>query len=320
MTNNKTSFNKINYSFIKLISGYDLFDRRLPFMSIKSQEPGPAVWLTGCMHGDEIGGTVIIHELFKYLKTGLLKGSVYSFPLMNPFGFENASRHISLSDEDLNRAFPGKPKGTLAQRMAYQIFSRITQTNPDVVLDLHNDWNKSIPYALIDAEPDKILTDKMRHIAEVSGLVAIQESEKLYATLTYNLLEKNIPALTLELGESLLINEKNITYGFNAIWNILADLNMVEPLSDPSVFPIPDVLVDKILKYSSLPLCSSSGIIRFLKKPGELVKTGDKIAKVSNAFGKLVETITAVNDGIILGHNDYAIAYPGSPVMAFGVY
>ena len=40
----------------------------------------------------------------------------------------------------------------------------------------------------------------------------------------------------------------------------------------------------------------------------------------SNTKGLLSETITANQAGIILGHNDYAVAYPGSDVMAFGVY
>lgn len=311
---------QVNYSFIKLLSGYDLSQRRLPLMSATSINEGPTVWLTGCMHGDEIGGIVIIQEIFKLLKNNLIAGSVKAFPLMNPFGFENASRHISISDEDLNRAFPGKQKGTLAQRIASQIFNKITQTKPDVVLDLHNDWNKSIPYVIIDTSSNSELTEKLNRLAGASGLVAINETDKLTTTLTYNLLQNNIPALTLELGESMLINETNIKYGLNAIWRILDNLKMVRSIPNETKYPLPSNLINKILRYSSEPLCSSSGIIRFLKRPGEIVRKGEKIARVYNAFGKLIETIYAASDGIILGHNDYAVAFPGSPVMAFGIY
>ncbi|MBN1184203.1 MAG: succinylglutamate desuccinylase/aspartoacylase family protein [Bacteroidales bacterium] len=311
---------QVNYSFIKLLSGYDLSQRRLPYMKIRSINEGPVVWLTGCMHGDEIGGTVIIHEIFKLLKKRLLAGSVHAFPLMNPFGFENASRHISISDEDLNRAFPGKQKGTLAQRIAFQIFSRIASSNPDIVLDLHNDWNKSIPYVIIDNTLNADLNIKLKRFASTTNLVSITETDKLTSTLTYNLLQNTIPALTLEFGESLVINETNIKYGLNAIWKMLVSMGMVDPLGNEATFPLPKHLVNKTLTYSPEPLCSSSGMIRFLKKPGDIVKKGDKIARVYNAFGKLVETISAINDGIILGHNDYAVAFPGSPVMAFGVY
>ena len=120
-------------------------------MDLNSEIEGPVIWFTGCMHGDEIGGTVIIHELFKKLQKRLLRGRVLAFPLMNPFGFETSTRTI-ISEEDLNRSFPGDEKGTLAQRIAAKIFNQIMVSRPSYVIDLHNDWNKSIPYALLDLE------------------------------------------------------------------------------------------------------------------------------------------------------------------------
>ena len=117
--NNRNSSQKVKYSFIKILTGSDLSRRRLPFMSIESRNTGPSVWLTACGHGDEVGGMVVIQEIFKILrKKPLLKGSVYAFPLMNPIGFETASRNITLSKEDLNRSFPGNINGSLAERIA----------------------------------------------------------------------------------------------------------------------------------------------------------------------------------------------------------
>jgi len=294
--------------------------RRLPLMEIEGAVPGPVVVLTACMHGDEIGGTVVIHELFKLLKKELLCGKIFAFPLLNSFGFETASRRISISNEDLNRSFPGKSKGTLAQRIAYIVMKKVLEIKPHLVLDLHNDWNKSIPYTVIDSIEDKDKLSILHHYAMITDLPAIQESEKILNSFSFTLNNHNIPALTLELGESLTINEKNIAFGLNAIINLLQELNMVQGIKLEIHYKIPDATKNKILTYSSEPLCSSSGIIRFFKKPGDLIKTGDKIAKVYNAFGKLTETIVSCHNGIILGHNDYALAFPGSPVMAFGVF
>ncbi|MCB0278787.1 MAG: hypothetical protein KDD94_04750, partial [Calditrichaeota bacterium] len=75
----------------------------------------------------------------------------------------------------------------------------------------------------------------------------------------------------------------------------------------------------KVLKYSCYPLSSTSGIVRFLKRPGELISKGQRIAKVYNAFGKQVETVTSIHNGIVIGHADQALAFPGSAIMAFGV-
>ena len=135
------------------MTGSDLSRRRLPFMSAVSENPGPVLWLTDCGHGDEICGIVIIQEIFRKIRRILLNGSVYAFPLMNPIGFETASRNITVSREDLNRSFPGAMTGTLGEIIADRIFSTIMETSPALVLDLHNDWIKSIPYTLIDSNP-----------------------------------------------------------------------------------------------------------------------------------------------------------------------
>lgn len=311
---------KIKYSFLKILTTSDLSRRRLPLMSIESTNPGPVVWLTACIHGDEVSGMVIIQEIFKNLNRTLLKGAVYAFPLMNPIGFETSSRFITLSEEDLNRSFPGKKDGSLSERMAEQIFGEIMLKKPDLVLDLHNDWIKSIPFAFLDyveniAHPDAY--EKTKVFSKKSGLLPVFDTEEVKGCLSYNLIQKGIPSLTLELGEPYIINEKSVDVGVKSIMNILADLEMIKPPAELFSFSMPEALKDKTLRYI-YQNSSSSGIIRFLAKPGELVKKGQPVARIYNAFGKLQETITALNDGIVLGHADYSVAFPGASIISFG--
>ncbi len=308
-----------HFSFIKILTGSDLSKRRIPLMEIYSAQDGPTVWLTGCMHGDEIGGTVVIHEIFKKLKGRLLKGRIMAFPLMNPFGFETISRNISYSKEDLNRSFPGNKAGTLAERIASIIFLKIINTKPSLVIDLHNDWKKSIPHALSELVDSPAINDLVLKYSKMTGLLQVEDTDKIYSSLTYNLMKENIPSLVLELGESFIINEQNIEVGINAIWNILVNLEMVAKQNDLYQFPISPEYLENTLLYSCLPLSSTSGIVRFFKNPGDKVKRGQKIAKVSNAYGKQVEIIYAIANGIIIGQTDTALAFPGSPVMAFGI-
>ena len=291
-------------------------------MSIESTSPGPIIWLTACVHGDEVSGMVIIQEIFKNLRKTLLKGAVYAFPLMNPIGFETSSRFITLSEEDLNRSFPGKKDGSLSERMAEQIFSEIMLKKPDLVLDLHNDWIRSIPFAFLDcieniAHPD--VYEKTKVFSKKSGLLPVFDTEEIKGCLSYNLIQKGIPSLTLELGEPYIINEKSVDVGVKSIMNILADLEMIKPPAELFSFPMPEALKDKTLKYI-YQNSSSSGIIRFLVKPGEFVKKGQPAARIYNAFGRLEETIIALSDGIVLGHSDYSVAFPGATIISFGTF
>lgn len=311
---------KIQYSFLKILTATDLARRRWPLMSIESPNPGPTIWLTAGSHGDEVSGIVIIQEIFKKIKKTLLKGKIYAFPLLNPIGFENSSRYVTLSEEDLNRSFPGKINGSLAERMAYKIFNIIIETKPNLVLDLHNDWISSIPFVLLDYDESIIHTDvynKTRIISQQTGLLPIFDTEEVTKTLSYNLIRKGVPTLTLELGEPYVINEKSVELGVNSIMNVLAYLNMIVPRDYFLSYPVSDVIKDKNLMYSYLS-SSTSGIVRFFAKPGEIIKMGRPVARIYNAFGKLQETIIAAKDGIVLGHADYSVAFPGAPVMSFG--
>ncbi|MBI3118338.1 MAG: succinylglutamate desuccinylase/aspartoacylase family protein [Candidatus Hydrogenedentes bacterium] len=314
---------RIRYSFLKILTGSDLSRRRLPLMAAESVLPGPVVWLTACAHGDEVGGIIVIQEVFKRIRRHkLLRGSVLAFPLMNPIGFETATRNITVSQEDLNRSFPGDQHGSLGERIAHRISSYIVQTQPALVLDLHNDWMNSIPYTVLDPDPGT----EHRTAYEVavqsslrSGFLVIQENEPLQTTLSGSLLQQNIPALTLELGGSYVVHERNITHGLQAVWGLLSALEVVRPLDGTQPLTVPEGYADRVLHYSDRPYSSSSGIIRFLARPGDRVTLGQPIAEVYNAFGKMQERLVALNDSIVLGHADSSVVFPGMPVMAFGI-
>ncbi len=314
---------KVSYSLIKILTGSDLSRRRLPFMSIRSPVPGPIVWLTACIHGDEVGGQVVIQELFKLLKHRLAKGWINAFPLMNPIGFETISRNITFSREDLNRSFPGNPNGTLGERIAHQIFSRIKETSPTLLLDLHNDWKRSVPYALLDRKSETISGDAYdfsKQICRKTGFYLVEDADVIHSSLTHNLIQCGIPAITFELGESYVVNEKILEYSINSILSILEHLHMVEIPRKSQIYPLhKQYQPEQILKYSDKPFCTTSGIIRFLVKPGDMVKKGQSLAKIYNAFGKRQETLIAVNKAIVLGTSDSAVAFPGMSPMVFGV-
>lgn len=312
---------KIKYSFLKILTASDLSRRQLPFMSIESVNPGPTIWLTACIHGDEVSGIVIIQKIFKNLKRTLLKGTVCAFPLVNSIGFETSSRFITLSEEDLNRSFPGKKDGSLAERIAEQVFSEIMAKKPDLVLDLHNDWIRSVPFVLFDYLEEVKYPDickKAKDLSKNTGLLTVFETEEAKGSLSCELIRQGILALTLELGEPYVINEQSVELGTKSITNILTYLGMIQPVEIFN-YPIPENLKNKILKYSDQS-SSTSGIIRFLVEPGEVVQKGQPVARIYNVFGRLEETIIASGDGIVLGHADYSVAFPGSLIMSFGVF
>lgn len=301
----------------------DIIQRRIPVLVADSRVPGPVVCLTACIHGDEVGGTAIVHDVYAQLRRhGLKRGSVYAYPLVNSLGFENASRFITADGEDLNRCFPGDARGSMGQQIARRLFDTILKSAPDLVIDLHNDWIRSVPYCLIDPVdqyPSKSLHRRVLRIAQVTGLLIVEDSDVFHPlanTLAGAMLAEGVPALTIEAGGSFAVVEDGVAQGTQAVLSTLNALDMIEF----------DAANDRLsarkqaLRYKDRPLCTTSGLIRFFVAPGEEIREGQDLAAVYSAFGSREETLTADGDGFVLGLEDHARVLPGRAVIAIAEY
>jgi len=134
------------------------------------------------------------------------------------------------------------------------------------------------------------------------------------------MLQHDVASFTIEIGGAYVVNEEHVQTGKYALWKTLSGLGMVEPnMSKMPKSDIPQSYLQKVLKYSHEPRADASGIIRFIVSPGDIVKMGQPVALIYNVFGKLQSTLAANKDGIVLGHADSSVAFPGAEVVAFGV-
>ena len=310
---------------LPILEGSDISERRIPRLSAFGPTPGPTIWFTGGVHGDEVTGVVVIHELFKRLrKRPLARGIVHAFPLLNPMGFEAHTRYVPLSGEDMGRSFPGSPAGSPAERIADRVFQVILETEPNLVLDLHNDWRHSIPYAVLDAfvgKRHRAAYAEARRAGQRSGFLPLRErgdeAARFHGALSWALLRHDVPALTIELGESDVVNELNVQRGLGCLWRLLGEYGLVEKEPEPYRYELPPEFSGRVLHYSEEPLSPATGILRFLRGPGEVVRREKPIARIVDSLGRIKHTLRAQHDGIVLGHADAAVTHPGLPVMAF---
>lgn len=310
---------RVNRRTIDITGLRDIIQRRIPVLVADSRVAGPVVCLTACIHGDEVGGTAIVHDVFSELRRGGLKrGAVYAYPLVNSMGFENASRFITADGEDLNRCFPGDARGSMGQQIARRLFDTILKSAPDLVIDLHNDWVRSVPYCLVDPAdlyPSKTLYRRVLAIARATGLLMVEDSDVFHPlanSLAGAVIAEGIPALTIEAGGSFAIVEDGVAEGTRAVLCAMRALDMIE-FDAADQPPAPG---RHLLRYTDRPLCTTSGLIRFLVEPGEEISQGQALAAVYSAFGSREETLTARGAGFVLGLEDHARVLPGRAVIA----
>nr|MBA3326213.1 N-alpha-acetyl diaminobutyric acid deacetylase DoeB [Paracoccaceae bacterium] len=117
---------------------------------------GPTALLTGGNHGDEYEGPLALYDLARTLEARDVAGTVIIVPAMNYPAFRAGTRTSPVDCGNLNRSFPGRPDGTLTQKIA-DYFQRNLLPMADVVLDYHSGGKTLdfLPFCAAHVLPDK---------------------------------------------------------------------------------------------------------------------------------------------------------------------
>ena len=119
---------------------------------------GPAALLTGGNHGDEYEGPLALYELARTLDPKDVSGSVIIVPAMNYPAFRAGTRTSPIDKGNLNRSFPGRPDGTVTEKIA-DYFQRELLPRSDIALDFHSGGKTLdfVPFCAAHIRPDKAL-------------------------------------------------------------------------------------------------------------------------------------------------------------------
>jgi N-alpha-acetyl-L-2,4-diaminobutyrate deacetylase len=108
----------------------------IPIAVIKNGE-GPTALLTGANHGDEYEGPIALLKLANELQPDEISGRVIVIPAMNYPAFQAGKRTSPIDAGNLNRTFPGRPDGSVTEKIA-DYFQRFLLPLADIVLDYHS--------------------------------------------------------------------------------------------------------------------------------------------------------------------------------------
>lgn len=115
-----------------------------PIFHFEGVQNGPAVLIIGGTHGNEAAGFEAVHRLLEqFSKNGVKQGEIFLIPEANKLAVLNNRRRIPVSADvdiekgNLNRCYPGDPKGLPMEKEAYEIAGLIKNESIKLVLDLH---------------------------------------------------------------------------------------------------------------------------------------------------------------------------------------
>lgn len=260
-----------------------------PVLVVNGTQPGPVMCMTAAVHGDELNGIEIIRRIVYNLKPRELSGTVVGVPIVNLQGFQQGSRYLA-DRRDLNRYFPGSPDGSLAHRIAHSLFEQVI-SHCDMLVDIHTGSLKRTNLPQLRAnmnDPD---------VAEFSrgfDSMVVVHSPGSSGMLRSAAGDIGIPAVTMEVGESMRIQEDQIEAGVNSITSLLERQRMTTSLFQWGK-PEP-------VYYNSHWVRTNHGGILFSNVSlGAYVTEGTVLGRVSDPITNEQFPIRADADGRIIG-------------------
>jgi predicted deacylase len=274
----------------------------------RSRKPGPTIFITAAMHGDELNGLEIIRRFMRSPKLGGLQGTIIVVPVVNVHGFGMGSRYLP-DRRDLNRVFPGSAKGSLAARVAEVLMQEVVLRS-DFGIDLHTGAIHRFNVPQIRAELDNEIVEGM---ARAFGVPLILNSELREGSLRESAGKNNIPVIVYEAGEALRLDEISIKAGTRGIVNVLMHLGMLN--GTPKTHK-----AQTIADNSYWERASDSGVFQCLVKPGSYVKTDQVLARIMNPSTMSASEVRASRPGVLVGLTQLALVYEGDALFHIARY
>lgn len=183
--------------------------------------PGPALWVCGAIHGDELVGIAIIRELLHCVEPGGLAGTLVAFPAINVFGVLQQSRYLP-DRRDLNRCFPGSSKGSLAARLARTFMKEIVGRCTHGI-DLHTAATDrdNLPQIRANLEDRETL-----RMARAFGAPIVINSNERDGSLRQAATQRGMPTLLYEAGPPLRHDVVSVRTGVEGVQRVMAALGM----------------------------------------------------------------------------------------------
>ncbi len=283
----------------RLMSGTPI---TLPLIVRHGRDDGPVVWMNAAVHGDELCGVEIIRRVLSEIETTSISGTLIAVPIVNVHGFNTSDRYLP-DRRDLNRAFPGSRRGSLAGRIAHLMMTEVV-ARCDVGFDLHtgSDHRVNLPHIRADLDDPGTL-----ELARAFGAPVTVHAKTRDGSLRQAATEAGATVLLLEAGEAQRFDREPIESGTAGVLRSLASVGMIPPRSAPT----PSTACSRSTTWVR---ASTSGILHLEVDLGDSVEARDPIATVYNPFGKKLSQVSARSSGVIIGHTQHPLVNRGDAV------
>jgi predicted deacylase len=284
----------INQLRPKFTTNADGSDGVLFIHELVGEEDGPTIGISASIHGNENTGSQAILELFHILKDMPLKGRILLLPVANPQAFAVNERFNTIDKVDLNRQFPGSPRGTYSQQLAHALTEQYFNII-DIHIDLHSGTDRpTVDYVYIwNDEPLSRAfgsTVLYRPVENKQGTVFGG------TTKSVTIDKRNIPVVVVELGGGIVDQRPYIKRTVDGMLNMLRSKGVIPG----DVVPNPKQIV--VNELAGIRPAQGGWIETLAPANGEVIKGGQLLGRVVSPynFEVLEEIKTPFANGVMI--------------------
>ncbi len=281
---------------------------RLPVIICRGKKDGPVFGLTAVVHGNEINGIPVIHQLTSSLDLNTLKGTIVAVVVVNVPAFLNHERTFD-DRTDMNHVMPGKPEGNVAQIYAHRLMDRIIR-HFDYLIVLHTASFGNINSLYVRADMTNDTTAEMAYLQRPQIILNNPASD---LTVRGSAMECGIPSITIEIGNPQIFQPKKIKASIGGIRRVLCEVGML-PRRPVKQGPPPVLCSRSNWLYSE-----HGGLLDVYPEPTQKIKEGEIIARQTNIFGDLVREYRAPENGIVIGKSVNPVGQTGARILHYGI-
>jgi uncharacterized protein len=277
----------------------------LPVHVIHGSRPGPTLFISGAVHGDEIVGVEVVRRVVRHKAVQSLSGTLLAVPIVNGFGFIGHSRYMP-DRRDLNRSFPGSDRGSLASVLA-DLFLREVIVRANYGIDLHSAGLHRTNLPQIRIAPDDA---ELLSLAETFGAPVILVSKLREGTLRHCARERGVRVLLYEGGEALRFDEVAIRAGAMGILRVMKNLGMIA-MADVN----PSRVASAVSHSSTWLRAPEGGILRTKIVAGDRIEKGQTIAEITDPLGDKPVAFVSPENGVVIGRTNLPIVHRGDALF-----
>jgi uncharacterized protein len=272
----------------------------VPVVELTGSADGPLLTVIAGVHGCEYASMAGVRRWTRELETRQLRGRVRAVPVLNLPAFAARSPFVVPEDgKNLNRCFPGRPDGTLADRLAYDTFHQLI-SGSDALVDAHcGDLVEALePFTLYEAGPAE---DMARDLATAYRLPYVIRQEAgpdraVAGTTSGAAAAAGVPAITAEAGGCGLVEEHAVLLHVAGLNRVLRLLGMTDDDAGGPPGREPTYLGSFLWLR-----CRQAGWWEPSVRAGDKLAEGQMIGTVSSLDGaETLETITAPADAVVM--------------------